>query len=456
MGGINLIDEDVIPSGIESLDRALNGGFPRGSTILIAGNPGTGKTHLCVHILYNNMRRGLKGVYVSFAENKAVFYRNAMKNGMNLAEMERKGLFKFYDMLTLSGENLEEFIRVLIEDLVAYRPDIVVFDSITVIGQMLGSARLRSFTHSIISRLVSALNMTAFVISEIPYGERKVGFGMEEFVADGVIVMEMEMLREATRRYMRIMKMRGRRIRRATYEYTITDEGIEVFLLPELRFEGELPDNGPVYIPTGNEKLDEMLGGGLIKGSVTLIDGPPGSGKTVLSLSIASYNAMKGRKVLYITFEESGSQIEMTKRRLNMKGNFRVVSLVPEAGTPIEYYNLIKRLVKEEEAELLIIDSLSAMEANMHKEEFERAVRYIELFTKSSGITTIMTYNLPLDRSNSGFSVIADNVIVLNYILPKRPGDTLKRTILILKSRRTMNDDRLHEFMIRPDGIIIE
>ncbi|NPA48251.1 MAG: AAA family ATPase [Thermococci archaeon] len=449
--------ECVVPSGIESLDKALNGGFPRGATILIAGNPGTGKTHLCVHILYNNMRRGLRGAYVSFAENKGTFYENAKRSGMDLREMEEKGLFKFYDMLTLSGENLEEFVKFLIEDLVSYGPDIVVFDSITVIGQMVGSTRLRSFVHSIVSRLVSALNMTAFLISEIPYGEKKVGFGMEEFVADGVIIMEMEMLKEATRRYMKIMKMRGRKIKRATYEYTITDEGIEVFLLPELRFDGQFPGDKEVqYIPTGNEKLDEMLGGGLLRGSVTLIDGPPGSGKTVLSLSIASKNALEGRKVLYITFEESSSQIEMTKRRLSLKGDFKVIALVPEAGTPIEYYDMIRKLVKEENAELLIIDSLSAMETNMHPEEFERAVRYIELFTKSEGITTVMTYNLPLKKNNSGFSVMADNVVLLSYIIPTKPGDMLKRTILILKSRRTMNDDRLHEFVITSRGIRIE
>jgi len=451
------VGEDVIPSGIESLDKALSGGFPRGSTILIAGNPGTGKTHLCVHILYNNMRRGLKGAYVSFAENKGAFYENAKHSGMDLREMEEKGLFKFYDMLTLSGENLGEFIRVLIEDLVAYKPDIVIFDSITVIGQMLGGTTLRSFIHSVISRLVSALNMTAFLISEVPYGEKRVGFGMEEFVADGVIIMEMEMMREATRRYMKIMKMRGRKIKRATYEYTITNEGIEVFLLPELRFDGQSSWGREFqYVPTGNEKLDEMLGGGLLRGSVTLIDGPPGSGKTVLSLSIASKNALEGRKVLYITFEESTAQIEMTKKRLSLKGDFKVIALVPEAGTPIEYYDMIRKLVSEENAEILIIDSLSAMETNMHPEEFQRAVRYIELFTKGRGITTVMTYNLSLNKNNSGFSVMADNVILLSYILPKNPGDTLKRTIIILKSRRTMNDDRLHEFVITSEGIKIK
>ncbi len=454
---MDAVEGNVIPSGIESLDKALNGGFPRGSTIVIAGNPGTGKTHLCIHILHNNMVRGLKGAYVSFAENKKAFYENAQRSGVDFSEHERMGRFKFYDMLTLSGKKLDEFIKMLIEDIIVYKPDVVVFDSITVVGQMLGGIKLRSFIHSIVSRLVSALDITAFLISEIPYGERKVGFGMEEFVADGVILMEMEMMRETTRRYLSIMKMRGRKIKRATYEYTITGNGVQVFLLPELRFEGGLPKGGEVrYVSTGIDKLDEMLGGGLILGSVTLIDGPPGSGKTVLSLSIASRNALEGKKVLYITFEESMSQIEMTKRRLNLRGDFRVIALVPEAGTPIEYYDMIRDLVKEEGAEILIIDSLSAMEANMHAEEFERAVRYIELFTKENGITTIMTYNLPLGRSNSGFSVMADNVILLSYILPRKPGDMLKRTILILKSRRTMNDDRMHEFIITAEGIKIE
>ncbi len=81
---------DIIPTGIESLDRALSGGFNRGSTVLIAGNPGIGKTHLMLHVLYNNMKRDLKGAYVSFAEIKGQFYEGALNQGIDLRMMRRK------------------------------------------------------------------------------------------------------------------------------------------------------------------------------------------------------------------------------------------------------------------------------------------------------------------------------------------------------------------------------
>ncbi|WP_367884019.1 RAD55 family ATPase [Thermococcus sp. JCM 11816] len=356
---------ELIPTGIPSLDKALNGGFSRGSTILLAGNPGSGKTHLAIHVLYNNMRRGgLKGgVYVSFAETKKQFYRNALQSGIDLSKMEGGvNLFRFYDMLTVPKDELEGMIAFLIDDIVEFKPDIIVFDSVTVFGQMFGEEYLRSFLHSIIGRLVNAFDALAILIDEIPYGEKRVGFGLEEFVVDGVIVLELERMGEVIRRYLTIPKMRGRPLKRAAYEYVITDRGLEVLAIPELEFtESEAPKS---RLKTGILGLDELLGGGLYEGSITLIAGPTGgSGKTILALNLASNLSKSGKKVLYIAYEESLAALRDTLEKLGLEENFRIVSMVPEGRTPVEYYALIKDLIEKEGFDVLVIDSLSAWRA---------------------------------------------------------------------------------------------
>lgn len=196
------------------------------------------------------------------AETKKQFYRNALQSGIDLSKMEGGvNLFRFYDMLTVPKDELEGMIAFLIDDIVEFKPDIIVFDSVTVFGQMFGEEYLRSFLHSIIGRLVNAFDALAILIDEIPYGEKRVGFGLEEFVVDGVIVLELERMGEVIRRYLTIPKMRGRPLKRAAYEYVITDRGLEVLAIPELEFtESEAPKS---RLKTGILGLDELLGGGL-------------------------------------------------------------------------------------------------------------------------------------------------------------------------------------------------
>ncbi|AMQ18497.1 ATPase [Thermococcus peptonophilus] len=447
---------ELIPTGIPSLDKALNGGFSRGSTILLAGNPGTGKTHLAIHILYNNMRRGLKGAYVSFAETKKQFYRNALQAGIDLSKMEEVALFRFYDMLTVPRDELEGMIAFLINDIVEFKPDIIVFDSVTVFGQMFGEEYLRSFLHSIIGRLVNAFDALAILIDEIPYGEKRLGFGIEEFVVDGVIILEMERTREVIRRYLTIPKMRGRPLRRSAYEYVITEEGIEVFTVPELEFtEKEALKS---RFKTGIEGLDRLLGGGLYESSITLIAGPTGSGKTILALNFASNLTSSGRNILYIAFEESAAALKDTLHKLGLVENFEIISMVPEGRTPMEFYAFIKKLIEKESFNVLVIDSLSAMKAHMDEKEFIKAVRYLQLLAKERRVTFILTYvtGSMTDLATTGFSTLVDNLLFLTYHVPKEAGKALKRYILVLKTRHSENDPTLREFTIGEGGIKIE
>lgn len=112
--------------------------------------------------------------------------------------------------------------------------------------------------------------------------------------------------------------------------------------------------------------------------------------------------------------------------------------MVPEGRTPVEYYALIKDLIEKEGFDVLVIDSLSAMESHMDEKEFIKAVRYLQLLTKEKGgVTFVLTYitgGSTYKLATTGFSTLVDNLIFLTYDVPERVGESLKRHILVLKA----------------------
>jgi circadian clock protein KaiC len=251
--------------GIEYFDEhVLKDGFPDGSLILVAGEPGAGKTIFSATFIYNGAKKfGEKGMYISLAETKSEFYESMRQLGMDFEELERNGLFKFVDLVTVSEETIEKEIGLLMGEIVKFQPKRVVIDSISVFAQVLGAERTRVFLHTMLGRFIKAYNSTALLIAEKPMGAEKIGYGLEEFVVDGVIILRYESFGEVTRRVMEIPKMRRRSIKKPQYEYVITQRGIEFLEVPELsRAEIEYTME---KITTGLEKLDGMLDGGLYR-----------------------------------------------------------------------------------------------------------------------------------------------------------------------------------------------
>lgn len=211
------------PLGIAELDESLRGGFPARSVILLSGNAGSGKTILSTQFLYNGaVKCGEKGVYVSFAENRDDFYRNMLSLGMDMRSLERKGLFKFIDMVTMQGEDA---LKIITEKIVKTTSEMnakrLVIDSLSALLQTMNAAEARTFLHTVLGKVTKSPGVTTLVLGEIPYGEGKTGLGVEEFVADGVILLtHMDKTSSANRR-LTIAKMRGTPLDHLSFEYLI-------------------------------------------------------------------------------------------------------------------------------------------------------------------------------------------------------------------------------------------
>ena len=209
-------------TGIDYFDECiLKNGFPDGSLILVAGEPGAGKTIFSATFVYNGAKKfGEKGIYISLAETKKEFYESMKQLGMNFEELEDKGLFKFVDLVTVREETIKKEIELLMNEIIKFQPKRIVVDPISVFAQVLGVEGTRVFLHTMLGRFIKAYNSTALLIAEKAIGAEKIGYGIEEFVVDGVIVLRYQSFGEVTRRVMEIPKMRRKSIEKSCYEYS--------------------------------------------------------------------------------------------------------------------------------------------------------------------------------------------------------------------------------------------
>jgi KaiC/GvpD/RAD55 family RecA-like ATPase len=268
----------IVPSGIDGLDRLLGGGFPKGSLIVIAGKPGTGKTILSAQFLYHGcIDYNECGAYVSFAEDKEQFYKNMMSFSFDFERLEKEGKFFFFDMITVKETGISTILESIISKFTELRVKRLVIDSFSAMAQAHKKPHdMRIGLHTILGKIVRSMGCTTFLIVEIPYGKSEIGLNVEEFVADGIIVLKKSKIENKPLRILEILKMRGTPTPEARALFTLKD-GFKVFLPftyktteRKNRFKPQPDTEG--YFSTGSPDLDKMLGNGYPRGSTVLIE----------------------------------------------------------------------------------------------------------------------------------------------------------------------------------------
>ncbi|MBS7639786.1 MAG: ATPase domain-containing protein [Candidatus Bathyarchaeia archaeon] len=271
-------DIDRTPSGIEGLDEIIGGGFPRGSLIILAGNPGVGKTIFSASFLYRGIvDYGERGVYVSFAENREAFFSNMRAFGFNFEELEKVGKFRFLDLITAREEAAPAIMETILREVSEVGARRLVIDSFSALAQMFKETHeVRIILHTILSRVTRLLGCTTLLIVENPYGENRIGFGIEEFVADGIILLRRSRLADRLLRELEVFKMRGTPTYETQAVFTLKG-GFKVFppfkpkpIEKPSRFQPQ-PDT-ELFFSSGSPDLDKMLGGGYPRGSMVLIE----------------------------------------------------------------------------------------------------------------------------------------------------------------------------------------
>ena len=234
--GITLLRFERAKTGITTLDEILLGGFPRGSIILVAGGPGTGKTTFSAQFIYNGaIKYGEKGVYVTFTESAQTFINYMYTLSWDFERLVKEGSVEILDFLSVKEDKaIEEILDEIISTVQNLGAKRLAIDSITAMLIPIKNPAETRATVSLLHKILQKMDCTTIVTVENPWGKHLIGTGIEEFIADGIILLETVPVRNELRRRLTILKMRGTPYSLKYYQYTIGEGGIEVNPYPEI------------------------------------------------------------------------------------------------------------------------------------------------------------------------------------------------------------------------------
>jgi len=270
-----------VPSGIDGLDPLIEGGFPKGSLILLAGNPGTGKTIFGSRFLCRGaVKHGENGIYASFLEGKETHIANISRFcDQDHVKLDERGRFRILDFVTMKEEGVSATLDSILDEIHELKAKRLVIDSFSAMAQAFKEpVDARIVLHTILSKMVRQAGCTTLLIVETSTGRKGLGLGMEEFVADGVIILRRGLLDGRLVRELEIAKLRGTEIKQPRHLFTM-DGGFRICAPSSLKMPKErkmfkpIPDTETHY-SSGSEQLDRILGG-YPRGSFWVIEADP-------------------------------------------------------------------------------------------------------------------------------------------------------------------------------------
>jgi circadian clock protein KaiC len=460
---------EKLPTGIPTFDMIAEGGLPRNRTTLLAGTAGSGKTVFAVQFLAAGIAAGEPGVFVTFEESPADVRQNMRSFGWDMRQWEQDGVFAFVDA---SPDPEIEMIEAGSFDLGALLARVenavrrvgarrVSVDSL---GAMFSQFSDQSLVRRELFRIASALKrlgVTAVMTAERTEDYGPIArFGVEEFIADNVMVLRNELEEEKRRRTIEILKFRGTDHQKGQYPFTIVEnEGIVVIPLSAMRLRQRSSD---VRISSGDADVDRMCGGGFFRDSVILVSGATGTGKTLTVTQFLAGGAAAGERSLLLAFEESRDQLVRNAsgwgidfERMEQDGMLRLVCDYPEITGLEEWLVRIKAMVDEFRPSRVALDSLSALERGGSIKAFREFVIGLTSFIKHSEITGMFTSTTPSlmggpSITESHISTLTDSIILLRYV---EMYGQMKRGMTILKMRGSVHDKDIREFNIDGSGM---
>ena len=460
---------EKLPTGIPSFDIIAKGGLPRNRTTLLSGTAGSGKTVFAMQFLAAGIRAGESGVFVTFEESAADIRHNMASFGWDLAKWESEGLLAFVDASPdPQTEVLESGEFDLGALLARVQHAIKKVDARRVAVDSLGAVFSQFADQSIVRRelfriawILKGAGVTALLTAERTEDYGQVArFGVEEFIADNVMVLRNVLEEENRRRTIEIIKFRGTDHQKGEFPFTILpDEGVVVIPLSAIQLRQKSSD---VRISSGNAELDAMCGGGFFRDSVILVSGATGTGKTLTVTQFLQGGAQAGERCLLLAFEESREQLFRNAtgwgvdfEGMERDGSLRVVCDYPEVINLQDWLLAIQRIVAEFKPQRIVLDSLSALERVGSIKAFREFVIGLTSYIKHQEITGLFTATTSSLMGGSSIteahiSTLTDSIILLRYV--EMFGE-MKRGMTVLKMRGSIHDKSIREFVIDGKGM---
>ncbi|HEY0156208.1 MAG TPA: ATPase domain-containing protein [Thermoanaerobaculia bacterium] len=460
---------ELAPTGIQGLDDVLGGGLTQNRIYLVMGDPGVGKTTLGLHFLLEGARLGERVLYIALSETREEIEAVAASHGWSLEGID---IFEYSaanrlddsDETTLfhpSEVELGEATRTMIEAVDRVKPQRVVIDSLAEV-RLLAQNALRYRRQILgLKQYFGGRKATVLLLDD-----KDVASGDMQLLtlAHGVLMLEqLAPVYGCERRRLRVSKLRGVKYRGGYHDATIRTGGLVVF--PRLVAAEHKPEPKRGRLSSGIAAIDSLLGGGVDRGTSTLLMGPAGSGKSALASQYAVAAAQRGENVAMFLFDESRSTLLTRCDGIGMPllqeieaGRISAQQIDPAEVPPGEFVQLVREQVEQRKISVLVIDSLNGYVNAMPEERF-LTIHMHELLTYlgQHGVATILVvaqHGLVGNAMMSPVDVsyLADCVILLRYF--ELAGE-IRKAVSVVKKRSGSHEKAIRPFVISSDGLMV-
>jgi len=455
---------DRMSTGISGLDEVLHGGLIPVRAYLVRGGSGAGKTILGLSFLVEGVARGEKPLYITLGEPAEQIHTNAERIGLDTQEITFLDLsptsdffsqVQTYDIFSVAEVEREPMTQQIVEQVEALQPQRVFLDAMTQFRYL--ASDTFQFRKQVLSFLRFLLERGVTVLFSSEDGGSAPDDDLQ-FMSDGVIHLHQSL----EGRSISVTKFRGSNFRPGLHFMRLTDRGMEVF--PRLQPEVHKREFKLEMMPSGVPDLDELVCGGIERGTVTLFTGPSGVGKTTIGLQFMKEAAGRGERSVVYMFEEPIDVMLHRCEAINIpidammqRQTLSVIPIEPLLHSPDEFANMVQQEVEQNQARIVMIDGVSGYRISLRGRDEELVTHLHALckYLQNMGVTVILVNETESITGNFrateiGISYMADNIIFLRYL--EIQGELCK-AIGVLKKRLSSFEKRLRELEISRYGI---
>lgn len=458
--------EALLNTGIDGLDEILGGGLIPRRFYIVRGGPGTGKTTLGLHFLLEGVKNQEKTLLVSMTEDIEKIKENARKYSFNLDKINFLDLIpdsnfikdnKDYDLFSSSEVDQQPLINQLTDAIEKIKPDRIFFDGFTQLKYL--SSDDFQFRKQVLSlmQFVKKYNSTFLLTSEV-------GSGLTDddlqFMVDGIINIEYM----NQHHFLEITKYRGSGFNEGQHTLKFEENGIKVY--PQFKTLKYKNNYKLGQIHSGVSEINQLLQGGIEKGTTTIISGPSGVGKTTLGTQFIKDSADKGMKTIIYSFEESNKTLLERSKSINIPleeirddEQLIIKKINPFEYTLDEFFYKVRQDVKENDISVILIDSITGYLLSF--KEYNKTHKMVKTlhtlceYLKIEGVTVFMINEMKnitgdFKATDSEVSYLADNILFLRYL---EINGKLEKAIGVLKKRMSDFENTMRKFSITKDGI---